>query len=81
MGSEISDGDGEYRNIYWKRKGTEDLTIFEIMRFQNSLRCYGDWKEYDKYQSLFKSAGINGEETDTILGQELSRLGIVREGE
>lgn len=81
MGCEISDGKGDYRNIFWKRKGLEDLTIFEIMRFHKSLRCYSDWRDYDNFQALYKSAGLTGEEIDEQLRKGLSGLGLTREGE
>ena len=79
IGCEILDGNGDYRKFYWERKELEDQTIFEIIKFFMSLRCYDDWKNYDQFQDLYKSAGVTGEQIDEQLGKEISGLRITRE--
>lgn len=81
IGCEISDGKGDYRKLYWGRNENEDQTIFEIIRFYQSLRCYDDWKNYDQFQEFFKSVGVTEVEIDQQLGKEISGLGITREDE
>jgi hypothetical protein len=76
---QITDSKGEYRNYYWLRNGLEDLTIFEIIGFFQSLRCYNDWKDYDQFQELYKSQGVSDTEIDNLLKKVMSDLGISRE--
>jgi hypothetical protein len=76
IGCEISDGKGEYRKFYWGRSGLEDLTIFEIIKLFQSLRCYNDWKDYDQLQELYKTHGLSDTEIDNLLTKEISDLGI-----
>ena len=64
IGCEISDGKGVYRKYYWAREGLEELAMFEIIRFFQSLRCYIDWNDYDTMQDLYKSSGVTDQEID-----------------
>jgi len=78
IGCEISDGKGEYRNFYWGREGLEEQTIFEVIIFFNTLRCYNDWQDYDQFQELYKSHGVSDTEINNLLTKEISDLGIIR---
>jgi hypothetical protein len=77
---EILDESDDSRQFCWLRNGPEDLAIFGIIRFLKSLRCFTDWQDYEKFESLYRLAGVTWEEIESQLGQELSGLGINREG-
>jgi hypothetical protein len=76
MVCEISDGKGEYRVLYFKRRGLEDLTIADIIQYIHSLCNYIDWKDFDQYQNLCRSAGLTDIEIGNLFNNEISELGI-----
>jgi hypothetical protein len=79
IGCEISDVKGDIRKFYKGRIGLEDRTIFDLLRFLQSLKCYNDWKDYDQFQELYKSSGVSEAEIEKLLTNEISDLGIIRE--
>ena len=81
IGCEISDGKGDYRKYFCDRNGQEELTIFEIIRFLRSLRCYNDWKDYDQFQEQYKASGVTDKEIEKLLKKEIPDLGIIIENE
>jgi len=76
---EISDPTGHRRMLNWGGWNIEDIA--RTVSFIDSIRGYKHWKDYDSIQTLYKSSEVTVEQIHEHLGNELSGLGINREGE